>query len=73
LDEGNTNNRNWNEPICNDIASQLQWAQKAESRLAEGRARTLDALIKAIAQALAKFASQECANYIANVGYLPVS
>jgi hypothetical protein len=26
--EGHTNNRNWNEPICNDIASQLQCAQK---------------------------------------------
>jgi transposase len=44
---------------------------KAASRKAA--ARTLDALIKAIAQALAEFASQECAKYIPNVGYRHVS
>jgi hypothetical protein len=32
-------------------------------------ARTCEALIKAIAQALAEFKPQECANYIANSGY----
>ena len=42
---------------------------KLKAALQKAAARTLDALIKAIAQALAEFASQECANYIAIVGY----
>jgi transposase len=42
---------------------------KLKAALRKAAARTFDALIKAIAQALADFTPQECANYIANSGY----
>jgi transposase len=46
---------------------------KLKAALRKAAARTFDALIKAIAQALAEFTSQECANYLANSGYRHVS
>jgi transposase len=42
---------------------------KLKAALRKAAARTLDALIEAIADALATFTSQECANYLANSGY----
>jgi transposase len=42
---------------------------KLKAALRKAAARTFEALIKAIAQALAQFTPQECANYIANSGY----
>jgi hypothetical protein len=40
-----------------------------KAALRKTAARTFDALIKAIAQALADFTPHECANYLANSGY----
>jgi Transposase and inactivated derivatives len=42
---------------------------KLKAALRKAAARTFGALIEAIAQALADFTPQECANYIANSGY----
>jgi transposase len=42
---------------------------KLKAALRKAAARTFDALLKALAQALADFTAQECANYIANSGY----
>jgi transposase len=42
---------------------------KLKAALRKAAARTFDALIEAIADALASFTSQECANYLANSGY----
>jgi transposase len=42
---------------------------KLKAALRKAAARTFDALIKAIADALASFTSQECANYLTNSGY----
>jgi transposase len=42
---------------------------KLKAALRKAAARTFDALIKAIAQALADFTPRGCANYIANSGY----
>jgi transposase len=42
---------------------------KLKAALRKAAARTFDALIQAIAQALADFTPQECANYLANSGY----
>ncbi len=42
---------------------------KLKAALRKAAARTFDALIDAIAQALADFKPQECANYLANSGY----
>jgi transposase len=42
---------------------------KLKAALRKAAARTFDALIQAIAQALGDFTSQECANYLANSGY----
>ncbi len=42
---------------------------RLKAALRKAAARTFDALIEAIAQALADFTPEECANYIANSGY----
>jgi transposase len=42
---------------------------KLKAALRKAAARTFDALIKAIAQALADFTARECENYVANSGY----
>jgi transposase len=42
---------------------------KLKALLRKAAARSFEALIKAIAQALAQFKPQECANYIENSGY----
>lgn len=42
---------------------------KLKALLRKAAARTLDALIAAIADALTKFSPRECANYIADSGY----
>lgn len=42
---------------------------KLKAALRKAAARTFDALIEAIAQALADFTPCECANYLANSGY----
>jgi hypothetical protein len=42
---------------------------KPKAALRNVATRTFDALIEAIAQALADFTPRECANYLANSGY----
>jgi len=42
---------------------------KLKAHLRKAAARTLDALIDAIADSLTKFNADECANYLANSGY----
>jgi transposase len=42
---------------------------KLKAALRKAAARTFDALVEAIANALTRFTPQECANYIANSGY----
>ena len=42
---------------------------KLKAALRKTAARTFEALIKTIAETLAAFKPQECANYIANSGY----
>ncbi len=42
---------------------------KLKAALRKAAARTFDALIEAIANALTSFTPQECANYLANSGY----
>lgn len=46
-----------------------QFFAKLKALLRKAAARTVDALIAAIADALTKLSPQECANYIANLGY----
>ena len=46
-----------------------QFFAKLKALLRKAAARTFDALIAAIAHALTKVSPQECANYLANLGY----
>ena len=46
-----------------------QFFVKLKALLRKAAARTIDALIAAIAQALSKVSPQECENYLANQGY----
>ena len=46
-----------------------QFFAKLKALLRKAAARTIDALISAIADALTKVSVQECANYLANQGY----
>jgi transposase len=46
-----------------------QFFAKLKALLRKVAARTIEALIAAIAQALTKASSQECENYLANQGY----
>jgi transposase len=46
-----------------------QFFAKLNALLRKAAARTLEALIAAIADALIKVSSKECANYLANQGY----
>jgi transposase len=46
-----------------------QFFAKLKALLRKAAARTIDALIAAIADALTKISPQECANYLANQGY----
>jgi transposase len=46
-----------------------QWFAKLKALLRKAAARTFDALIQAIANALQTFTPDECANYLANSGY----
>jgi len=46
-----------------------QWFAKLKALLRKAEARTFEALIQAIASALAAFTRDECANYLANSGY----
>jgi hypothetical protein len=46
-----------------------QFFAKLKALLRRAAARTIDALIAVIADALTKISPQECANYLANQGY----
>ena len=46
-----------------------QFFAKRKALLRKAAARTIEALIAAIADALTKVSPQECANYLANQGY----
>ena len=56
-------------PYSPDLKSIEQWFAKLKALLRKTAARTLDALINAIAGALQAFTPDECANYLANSGY----
>jgi transposase len=56
-------------PYSPDFNPIEQAFAKFKASLRKAPARTFEDLIKAIAQVLADFKKQECANYIANSGY----
>jgi transposase len=56
-------------PYSPDFNPIEQLFAKLKALLRKAAARTLEALINAIATALAAFTSGECANYFANAGY----
>jgi len=56
-------------PYSPDLNPIEQVFAKLKALLRKAAARTLEALIAAIADALSKFKPAECANYIANSGY----
>ena len=56
-------------PYSPDFNSIEQFFAKLKALLRKAAARTVEALISAIANALTKVSSQECANYLANQGY----
>jgi len=56
-------------PYSPDFNPIEQFFAKLKALLRKAAARTVDALIAAIANILAAVTSQECANYLANQGY----
>lgn len=56
-------------PYSPDLNPIEQAIAKLKSHLRKAAARTLEALIQAIAHGLKSFTPQECANYISNAGY----
>jgi transposase len=56
-------------PYSPDLNPIEQFFAKLKAMLRKAAARTLDALIAAIADALTKIGSRECLNYLANQGY----
>ncbi len=56
-------------PYSPDFNPIEQFFAKLKALLRKAAARTIDALITAIADALTKVRSQECENYLANQGY----
>jgi transposase len=56
-------------PYSPDLNPIEQAFAKLKAALRKAAARTFEDLIEAIAQALADFKKQECANYLANSGY----
>ena len=56
-------------PYSPDLNPIEQAFAKFKASLRKAAARTLEDLIKAIAQTLADFKKQECSNYLANSGY----
>jgi transposase len=58
-------------PYSPDFNPIEQAIAKLKSYLRKAAARTLEALIQAIADSLKFFTAQECANFITNAGYSP--
>lgn len=58
-------------PYSPDLNPIEQLFAQIKAFLRKAAARTLDALIDAIAQAITRCSAGECANYIADIGYLP--
>ncbi len=56
-------------PYSPDLNPIEQWFAKLKARLREAAARTCNALMDAIAEALDRFTPEECANFISNLGY----
>ena len=56
-------------PYSPDFNPIEQVFAKFKASLRRAAARTFEALIKAIAQAIEAFTPQECANYVENSGY----
>ncbi len=56
-------------PYSPDLNPIEQAIAKLKSHLRKEAARTLEALIEAIARTLKKFTPQQCANFFANAGY----
>ncbi len=56
-------------PYSPDLNPIEQVFAKLKASLRKAAARSLDALITAIANALLRFTTRECANYLANAGY----
>lgn len=60
-------------PYSPDLNPIEQAFAKFKARLRKAAARTIDALWDAIAEACRAFSSAECANYLANAGYVPLN
>ena len=60
-------------PYSPDLNPIEQAFAKFKAHLRQAAARTIEALWNAIAQALRTFSSDECANYLANAGYVPLN
>ena len=58
-------------PYSPDFNPIEQFFAKLKALLRKAAARTIEALIAAIANALTKVSPHECANYLANQGYSP--
>ena len=56
-------------PYSPDFNPIEQFFAKLKALLRKAAARTIDALVTAIADALTKVSPQECRNYLANQGY----
>jgi transposase len=56
-------------PYSPDFNPIEQFFAKLKALLRKAAARTLEALMAAIADALTKVSAKECANYLANQGY----
>ena len=58
-------------PYSPDLNPIEQFFSKLKAALRKAAARTIDALYAAVAAALTTYNPTECANYLANAGYLP--
>lgn len=60
-------------PYSPDLNPIEQVFAKLKALLRKAATRTIDALWTAIGELLDSFSHEECANYLANVGYLPLN
>lgn len=60
-------------PYSPDLNPIEQAFAKFKAHLRKAAARNIDALWDAIAEACRAFSSRECANYLANAGYVPLN
>jgi len=60
-------------PYSPDLNPIEQFFSKLKALLRKAAARTVDALYAAVASALTACDTSECANYLANAGYIPLN